>query len=80
MNVWITKYAMTRGIKEIECEDCENGAVKEIENPLPTFYHGEGKEWHRTKESAIQKAEEMRQKKIASLKKQIEKLEGMRFE
>ena len=80
MKVWITKYALTSGIKEIECEDCENGAVKEIENPLPTFYHGEGKEWHRTKESAIQKAEEMRQKKIASLKKQIEKLEEMRFE
>lgn len=31
-------------------------------------------------ESAIQKAEEMRQNKIASLKKQIEKLEGMKHE
>ena len=80
MKVWITKYALTSGIKEIECEDCENGAVKEIENSLPTFYHGEGKEWHQTKESAIQKAEEMRQNKIASLKKQIEKLERLRFE
>ena len=80
MKVWITKYAMTSRIKEIECEDCENGAVKETENPFPTFYHDEGKEWHRTKESAIQKAEEMRHKKIASLKKQIEKLEEMRFE
>ena len=36
-------------------------------------------ECHLSKECAIQKAEEMRQKKIASLKKQIEKLEGMRF-
>ena len=80
MKVWITKYAMTSGIKEIECEDCENGAVKETENPFPKFYHDEGKEWHRTKESAIQKAEEMRQKRIKSLKKQIEKLERMRFE
>ena len=37
-------------------------------------------EYHETKESAIQKAEEMRQKKIESLKKQIKKLEEMRFE
>ena len=80
MKVWITKYALTSGIKEIECEDCENGAVKEIENPFQTFYHGENSEWHRTKESAIKKAEEMRQKKIESLKKQIKKLEEMRFE
>ena len=80
MKVWITKYALARGIKEIECEDCGNGAVKEIWNPFPTFYHGEDSEWHRTKECAIQKAEEMRQKKIESLKNQIEKLEGMRFE
>ena len=43
-------------------------------------YHGEGKEWHRTKEAALVRAEKMRQKKIASLKKQIEKLERMKFE
>ena len=79
MKLWITKYALTKGISEIECEDFENGAVKETENPFPTFYHGEGSEWHQTKESAIKKAEEMRQKKIESLKKQIEKLEQMKF-
>lgn len=43
------------------------------------YYHGEGKEWHRTRESAVAKAEEMRCKKIDSLKKQIEKLEKKRF-
>lgn len=80
MKVWITKYALTDRILEKECEDCRNGAVKETENPFPTFYHGEGEEWHKTKETAIAKAEEMRQKKIASLKKQIEKLERKKFE
>lgn len=79
MKVWITKYALTKGILEKECEDRGNGAVKEAENRFPIYYHREGDEWHRTKESAIKKAEEMRQKKIASLKKQIEKLEKMRF-
>ena len=32
------------------------------------------------KKNAIEKAEEMRQEEIASLKKQIKKLEEMRFE
>lgn len=80
MKVWITKYALTRGILEMECAQFGDISVKEVGNPFPTYYHGEGNEWHRTKESAIQKAEEMRQKKIASLKKQIKKLEEMRFE
>lgn len=80
MKVWITKYALTKGILEKECEDCRDDTVRETENSFPVYYHGEGKEWHRTKESAIKRAEEMRQKKITRLKKQIEKLEGMRFE
>lgn len=79
MKVWITKYALTSGILEKEVKDFGDGSVKEIENSFPIYYHGEGKEWHRTKESAIAKAEEMRKKKIASLKKQIEKLEKMEF-
>ena len=80
MKVWITKYALTTGIYEIEAEITENGSAYDMHASLPTFYHKEGKDWHRTKESAIKKAEEMRQKKIESLKKQIEKLEEMRFE
>ena len=80
MKVWITKYALTRGILEMECAQFGDISVKEVGNPFPTYYHGEGNEWHRTKESAIRKAEEMRQKKIESLKKQIKKFEEMRFE
>ena len=83
MKVWITKYALTDGILEKECVECGNGTdgmIREKENSYPVYYHGEGKDWHRTKESAIKKAEEMRQKKIENLKKQIKKLERMRFE
>jgi len=39
-----------------------------------------GNDWHRTEEAAIKRAEEMRLKKIASVKKQLGKLEKMRFE
>ena len=80
MKAWITKYALTTGIFEITAEITEHGSAYDMHSSFPTFYHGEGKEWHRTKESAIAKAEEMRRKKIASLKKQIERLEKLYFE
>ncbi|MGE0278428.1 MAG: hypothetical protein AB7R40_23780 [Nitrospiraceae bacterium] len=37
------------------------------------------KDWHETAEAALAQADAMRLKKIASLKKQIAKLEAMRF-
>lgn len=79
MKVWITKYALTQGILEVEAKDLGDDMIKTVEK-YPSYYSKEGRDWHRTKESAISKAEEMRQKKIASLKKQIEKLEAMKFE
>ena len=80
MKVWITKYALTTGIFEMTAEITEHGSAYDMHSSFPTYYHGEGKEWHKTKESAIARAEEMRQKKIESLKKQIEELKKMRFE
>lgn len=85
MKVWITKYALTDGIEEI---DSASVAIMEVEDTgylticrnagnLPKTYNK--KYYSLDKESAIHKAEEMRQKKIASLKKQIEKLEQMKF-
>ena len=86
MKVWITKYALTRGIIKINDSSFHRTYVKP--NGTICFYDEFGdmvcsyrrSEYFGLKELAIQKAEEMRQKKIASLKKQIEKLEGMRFE
>ena len=78
MKVWITKYALTDGIIETDAE------VGGFDTITATWDNGtrcdnfKGEEWWSRKENAIQKAEEMRQKKIASLKKQIEKLERMR--
>lgn len=81
MKVWITKYALSRGIIEADGEFTSSDSVSILNRDLPLsthwFYKGD---WHSDKESAIKKAEEMRQKKIESLKKQIKKLEEMRFE
>lgn len=81
MKVWITKYALTKGIIEADGELTSSDSVSILNRglSLPThwFYKGD---WHSNMQSAIMRAEEMRQKKIESLKKQIKKLERMRFE
>ena len=79
MKVWITKYALTDGVREMEVEQSENFSEIVRGKSGNDFYHGEGREWHRTYESAVAKAEEMRLKKIDSLKKQIAKWEKKRF-
>ena len=81
MKVWITKYALTEGIQEIEADDRSggDGMVKRIDADWGPYFHGEGKEWHRSRDAAVVRAEAMRQAKIKSVKKQLERLERMTF-
>ena len=79
MKVWITKYALTDGIIETEIET-QDPVWTVFKNNTMLYTKNFGKDFHTSKEEAKLKAEEMRQKKIASLKKQIDKLERMRFE
>lgn len=77
MKVYVTKYALSSGIYQDDMEHSPSfpGMVtKGLQH-----FHGEGREWHRTKSSAIKRADEMRHKKIASLKKQIAALEAAVF-
>jgi len=76
--VWITKYALTQGILEKEVE-IEDNVVSVIKNSGEVYFD-EGKDWHRTKESAVKRAEEMRLKKIINVEKQLQKLKDMKFE
>lgn len=80
MKVWITKYALTDGIIEADAELCGLDIISASWDNGTRCNNFKGEEWWSTKKNAIEKAEEMRQKKIASLKKQIKNLEGMRFE
>lgn len=81
MIAWITKYALTQGIQCKELKtfvDYPHMAVDESEKyGIP--FHGIGDQWHLTPESALHRAEEMRYKKIESLKKQIKKLEALKI-
>ncbi len=73
---WITKYLFTRGIFSTAVEDCKDKMVKDTNGSL-NYYHGD--EWHRTRENAVRHAEKMRKKKLASLKKSIEKIKKLEF-
>lgn len=80
--VWITRYALTDGIFEktvTQSEDYPSMVSWSSGSGQHATYHGEGKDWHRTEESAKKRAEEMRLKKIQSIKKSLAKFEKMNF-
>ena len=85
MKAWITKYALTKGILVIEGEP-SNGATdmfvgsKDNEHGfIFPYFHGEGKEWHRTPEAAVQRAIKMKADRLHSLHRSIAKLEKKSF-
>lgn len=80
MKVWITKYALSQGIVEAEGEQDKLTYRFVVTDGVFRNEWFNSKDCFTSRTSAIKKAEEMRQKKITSLKKQIEKLEGMKFE
>lgn len=86
INVWITKYALTEGIYGTMATVCLNVnttgnmiAVKSTNRIVEQYFHGKGKQWTDSFEEAVKFAEKMREKKIASIRKQINKLEKLDF-
>lgn len=83
MKAYITKHALTKGVQEVECEHSRKIAgMIEVEDELSinrtALYHSG--EWWTNRAEALMYAERMRQKKLASLQRQIRKLEAMKFE
>ena len=80
MKGYLVKYALTKGIEEVEIieDECIMSEYKKIKG-YGWSYFWIGKEVLKDKDKAIQMAENMRTKKIASLKKQIERLEKLNF-
>ncbi len=79
MTVYITKYALTKGIIESEGEIVGSDSKMLITtiNSYRAYFHKP--DWHQNKNEAIYKAEEMRKKKLVSLEGQIEKLKNLKF-
>ena len=82
MRVWITKYALTSGIQEAEARvsnTSEKMIVAESGNGRGVGKCYRKPHWHKTFQDANERAGEMRTQKIASLRKQIAKLESLSF-
>lgn len=81
--IWITKYALTKGILKgvgVVSDDSEVVRVDTLSSKKSTsYFHGRGKDWHLSEEGAKSQAERMRQRKILSLQKQLAKLEKIRL-
>jgi len=81
MKAFITKYALTDGILEFEGEIAGDGMFRYRRSAehYEEFAHGEGKDWHITRESAVSRALEMRIAKLKSLDKQISRISAIKF-
>lgn len=82
MKAWVSKYALTKGIFEIEAKEhtpVDKNTIIDINNCSERFC-GEGREWHKTKKEALERAESLKQMKINNLKRQIEKLGKIKFD
>jgi hypothetical protein len=83
IKVWVVKFALTKGIYEIEANVCDTdpsgNMIAEKGNVYGGYLHGKGRQWCGTREEAVMVAEKMRSAKIASIKKQLAKLEKKTF-
>lgn len=79
MKVYITQYALTDGIytAEVEHSIYDTMVVEKNKGPLRTYHKPN---WHTTKEEAIKRAEKMREDKIRSLKKSLDRMEKLKFD
>ena len=78
ITAWVTKNALTDGVIVV------NGTVShDISSTMLSwepYGYAHGKDWHRTPEAALARAEEMRKAKIVSLRNSLAKMEEMTFD
>lgn len=77
IRVYVTKYALTSGIRYVLADVANTPRM--ISYGRGEYAHGEGKDWHRTWDAALDRAMEMRNNKIVSLRKSVSKMENLTF-
>lgn len=85
MKVFVTKYALSDGIREVEVKQSEQTprmvtVVTANPHAWAVNYHGEGKDWHRTREAAVWRAKEMQELQLKALARRIERIKKLKFE
>ena len=81
IRAWVTKHALSDGIYMVEGDVCHGIWTDMLKWGVKCggTASAHGKDWHRTPEAALARAEEIRLARIESLKKSIRKLESLRF-
>lgn len=81
MKAYITKYALSKGIFEIEAERSSiPDLIRTNSRGFFETFQREGINWHLSKDGAIEQAKRMRDNRIKALNKQIQKLNKLTFE
>ena len=78
-SAYVTKYALTQGIEKIEVEVCGKDYPEMVKSIAGMGGHYHNADWHRTWAAAKAQAEKMRENKIASLEKSLEKMRALKF-
>lgn len=81
-DAYITIYALSTGIEKVPVQLCGHGdMVKFVKRDgYGQYFHVEGKDWHRTKESAVKRAHQMRANMLKTLERSIAKIQALDFE
>ena len=83
IKAYITTYALSKtGILEMDAE--YHGGITQLisvkTRGCETYFHGEGRNWHRTREAALDHAKKMQRKQILALEAKIKRLSALKFE
>lgn len=81
IKVWISKYALSVGIEEVEAkfDDAYPSMICIPSDKIGYTRYFHRPDWHRTRDSAVERAEKMRIAKLISLRRQCDKLEKVSF-
>ena len=79
MKVWITKYALTRGLFEAETDPTHTASMRLVRGAPAREMYVQASDWRMTLSDAIDRADNMRKAKINSLREKIAALEAMDF-
>lgn len=80
MKAFVTKYALTVGVMEVDAEQLSDNDTIRYRSGTHAFdqYFHSG-EWFKTRDEAVAKAEKMRANKLKSIEKQRQKLIDLTF-
>lgn len=81
MKIYVTKFALTKGIYAAEAAVDGKGfaVIDGLDFQDDTYLHGEGREWCRTEADAISVAEKMKAHAIELTEQKLAKLKALNF-